>query len=43
MIQRERNGDFLGKTVQVIPHVTNEVKDRIREVSEGSDITIVEV
>ena len=43
VIQRERNGDFLGKTVQVIPHVTNEVKDRIREVSEGSDITIVEV
>jgi len=43
VINRERKGDFLGKTVQVIPHVTNEVKDRIREVSEGSDITIVEV
>lgn len=43
VINRERKGDFLGKTVQVIPHVTNEVKDRIREVSEWSDITIVEV
>ncbi len=43
VITRERKGDFLGKTVQVIPHVTNEVKDRIREVSQGSDITIVEV
>jgi len=29
VIQKERRGDYLGKTVQVIPHVTNEIKDRI--------------
>lgn len=43
VINRERKWDFLGKTVQVIPHVTNEVKDRIFEVSEWSDVTIIEV
>lgn len=43
VIQQERAGKFLGKTVQVIPHVTNEVKDRIRAASEGKDVTIIEV
>src|ERR1051325_9579289 len=43
IIQKERRGDYLGKTVQVIPHVTNEIKDAVRRVAEHSDITIVEV
>ena len=43
IIQKERRGDYLGKTVQVIPHVTNEIKDAIRRVSETVDITIVEI
>jgi len=43
IIKKERNGDYLGKTVQVIPHVTNEIKDAIRRVSEDVDITIVEI
>jgi CTP synthase len=45
VILRERRGDYLGKTVQVIPHVTDEIKNRIREVSEESkaDIVITEI
>jgi CTP synthase len=43
IIQKERRGDYLGKTVQVIPHVTNEIKDAIRRVAEHVDITIVEI
>jgi CTP synthase len=43
IIQKERRGDYLGKTVQVIPHVTNEIKAAIRRVSERVDITIVEI
>jgi CTP synthase len=43
IIQKERRGDYLGKTVQVIPHVTNEIKDAVRRVAETADITIVEV
>ena len=43
VIQKERRGDYLGNTVQVIPHVTNEIKAAIRRVSENADITIVEV
>jgi CTP synthase len=43
IIQKERRGDYLGKTVQVIPHVTNEIKDAIRRVSENVDITLVEI
>ena len=33
MIARERKGDYLGKTVQIIPHITNEIIDRIQRVS----------
>ncbi len=42
---KERNGKFLGKTVQMIPHVTNEIQDKIIEISknEKSDITLVEI
>jgi len=43
ILTRERRGDYLGKTVQVIPHVTDEIKRCIRKVSEGIDIVIVEI
>src|SRR6266550_2750565 len=43
IIQKERRGDYLGKTVQVIPHVTNEIKAAVRRVSETVDVTIVEI
>jgi CTP synthase len=43
VIQRERRGDYLGRTVQVIPHITNEIKDAIRAVSAGVDIVLVEI
>ena len=38
VIQKERRGDYLGATVQVIPHITDEIKRRIREAAEGFDI-----
>jgi CTP synthase len=43
VIQKERRGDYLGRTVQVIPHITDEIKRSIRRVSEGVDVVIVEV
>ncbi len=43
VIQKERRGDYLGRTVQVIPHITNEIKDGIRSVSEDVDIVLVEI
>src|SRR5688572_10167025 len=44
VIQKERRGDYLGDTVQVIPHVTNEIKDRIRRVGTPDvDVVITEV
>ena len=45
VIRRERRGDFLGATVQVIPHITNEIKDRIRQAatSSNADVVIVEI
>jgi len=43
VIQKERHGDYLGATVQVIPHITDEIKRRIQLAAEGSDICIVEV
>jgi CTP synthase len=43
VIQRERRGDYLGKTVQVIPHVTNEIKDRIYSAAKDVDILITEI
>ena len=43
VIQKERRGDYLGNTVQVIPHVTNEIKAAVHRVAEKADITIVEV
>ncbi len=45
VISKERRGDYLGKTIQVIPHITNEIKDRIKKVAEvsGADIVLVEI
>ena len=43
VIQKERRGDYLGKTVQVIPHVTNEIKERIYSAGEDVDILITEI
>ena len=43
VIRNERKGSYLGGTVQVIPHITNEIKKRIKEGGQGKDIAIVEV
>jgi CTP synthase len=43
VIDKERRGDYLGKTVQVIPHITDEIKERIHAVAEDADVVIVEV
>jgi CTP synthase len=45
VISKERRGDYLGGTVQVVPHITNEIKDRIRKVTkdENFDVVIVEI
>src|SRR5690606_26335573 len=45
VLQKERRGDFLGETVQVIPHITNEIKERIKWVAADSyaDVVIVEI
>jgi CTP synthase len=40
VISRERRGDYLGRTVQVIPHVTNEIKSRIKKVGENQDVDV---
>jgi CTP synthase len=45
VIEKERRGDYLGKTIQVIPHITNEIKDAVRKVAEHDkpDVIIVEI
>jgi CTP synthase len=43
VIRKERRGDYLGGTVQVIPHITDQIKKKIREGAEGSDIAMVEI
>ncbi|MDD5627875.1 MAG: CTP synthase [Elusimicrobia bacterium] len=43
VISRERKGDFLGATVQVIPHITDEIKSRFRAISKDADVAIVEI
>ncbi|MEI8647703.1 CTP synthase [Paraglaciecola sp. Hal342] len=43
VIKRERRGDYLGATIQVIPHITNEIKRRIVAGAEGVDVAIVEI
>ena len=43
VINKERRGEYLGGTVQVIPHITNEIKERIIACSQGRDVQLVEV
>jgi CTP synthase len=45
VIEKERRGDYLGKTIQVIPHITNEIKDAVRAVAsrDNPDVVIVEI
>ncbi len=43
IIDRERAGEYLGKTVQFIPHVTNEIVDRIKQAAQGYDVAVIEI
>ncbi|NDY94921.1 CTP synthase [Wenzhouxiangella limi] len=43
VIARERRGDYLGSTVQVIPHITDEIKDSVNQAVEGYDVALVEI
>ncbi len=43
VLRRERRGDYLGATIQVIPHITNEIKRRVIDGAEGHDVAIVEI
>src|ERR671919_3159991 len=43
VITKERRGDYLGRTVQVIPHITNEIKDCIRQAGRDTDVVLVEI
>ena len=43
VIQRERKGDYLGKTIQVVPHIVDEIKNRIKRAGKGKDVLIVEL
>ncbi|WP_419239370.1 CTP synthase [Photobacterium leiognathi] len=43
VLRKERRGDYLGATIQVIPHITNEIKSRVLAGAEGHDVAIVEV
>ncbi|WP_049901065.1 CTP synthase [Halococcus agarilyticus] len=43
VIEKERSGDYLGKTVQIIPHITDDIKRRVREAAAGHDVCLIEV
>ncbi len=43
VIQKERRGEYLGKTVQVIPHITNQIKENIYTAAEGNDVALIEI
>jgi CTP synthase len=43
VIRKERRGDYLGATIQVIPHITNAIKEKIVDAAEGNDVTLVEI
>jgi CTP synthase len=43
VISAERRGDYLGKTIQVVPHITNEIKNRLKKLAPGHDVVIVEI
>jgi CTP synthase len=43
VIEKERRGDYLGRTIQVVPHITGEIKDRIRKLADSHDVVITEI
>lgn len=43
VIDKERRGDYLGQTVQVVPHIVDEIKNRIKRCADGYDVVVVEV
>src|SRR5512136_1388161 len=43
VIEKERKGQFLGGTIQVVPHITGEIKNRIRKLQKGEDVVITEI
>lgn len=43
VIERERRGEYLGQTVQPVPHITDEIKQRVADAAEGADIALVEI
>jgi len=43
VIDKERHGDYLGRTIQVVPHITKEIKDRIRKLADRNDVVITEI
>ncbi|HYV40795.1 MAG TPA: CTP synthetase, partial [Thermoanaerobaculia bacterium] len=43
VIERERRGDYLGKTVQVVPHITDEIKEAVRHVGPDADVVLIEI
>ncbi len=43
VISKERRGEYLGATVQVIPHITDEIKAKVRDATEGADVAIIEI
>jgi len=43
VIEKERRGEYLGRTIQVVPHITGEIKERIRRVARGNDVVLTEI
>lgn len=43
VMEKERRGDYLGRTVQVVPHITDEIRERVMEAAQGADICLVEI
>ena len=43
VIEKERRGEYLGRTIQVVPHITSEIKDAIRRLAKGRDVVVVEI
>ncbi|WP_027326926.1 glutamine hydrolyzing CTP synthase [Helicobacter pametensis] len=43
VIEKERRGEYLGKTIQIVPHIVDEIKQRIKSVGEGSDFLVIEL
>ncbi len=43
VIEKERQGEYLGRTIQVVPHITGEIKERIRKVARGQDVVLTEI